>query len=153
MGAEKEERLLAESKFPLVPPGRNKGTCLVRLKGSKKPFWEVGHALLGQVPGTANRAMPQCLNVAWNLGRNRQSEICLPAAEKLCFAQTSLGKLSSSGGLQGYQRSTHKAWTSIVLCLLQEQILPLKFLPSHLSLLVLFLFCCLMTITEIMDRI
>lgn len=51
MGAEKEERLLAESKFPLVPPRRNKGTCLVRLKGSKKPFWEVGHALSGEVPG------------------------------------------------------------------------------------------------------
>lgn len=64
MGAEKEERLLAESKFPLVPPRRNKGTCLVRLKGSKKPFWEVGHALLGEAPGAADGAIPQGLKAA-----------------------------------------------------------------------------------------
>lgn len=69
MGAEKEERLLAESKFPLVPPRRNKGTCLVRLKGSEKPFWEVGHAPLGEVPGAACGEIPQGLKAAWNSGR------------------------------------------------------------------------------------
>lgn len=79
----------------------------------------------------------------------------MPAAAKLCFAQTSAGKLSSSGSLQGMAvRGQHtSSGTSVVLCFLPGQIWPLKFLPSHLSLLACFiLFCCLMTITQIMDR-
>lgn len=47
-----------------------------------------------------------------------------------------------------------RSGTSVVLCLLQGQILPLNFLSSHLFLLACFvLFCCFMTITEIMDKI
>lgn len=79
----------------------------------------------------------------------------MPAAAKLCFAQTSVGKLSSSGSLQGYgyQRSTHKIWDHCSVMFAPRADFALKVSPFSSLCACFVLFCCLMTITEIVDRV
>lgn len=71
----------------------------------------------------------------------------MPAAAKLCFAQTSVGKLSSSGSLQGYgyQRSTHKIWDLCSVTFAPRADFALNVSPFSIS---LCLFCSILLFND-----
>lgn len=74
MGAEKEEKVLAEPKLPLVPLGRNKGTCLAHWQ--RGALWFQLCRRWGAV--SCHAGSPRVPQAAGKMGKNQWWECGVP---------------------------------------------------------------------------